>query len=243
MAEHDSRDGIHVGIIMDGNGRWAQARGLPRLAGHRKGVEAVREAVEAAQGLGISVLTLYAFSSDNWKRPVHETRGLMQLFERYLVGERERCVDNGVRLNVIGRRDRLAPRLVRAIRESEVATAAGRRLYLRLAVDYSSRDAILRAARLLPPGGELECSRFLRLINRAVGSDPATPEVDLMVRTSGEQRLSDFLLWELAYAELLFVDRRWPDFRAGDLSRAVAAFRRRERRRGGLSSSRLVQLG
>lgn len=228
---------------MDGNGRWARARGLPRLAGHRKGVEAVRETVEAAPNLGISVLTLYAFSSDNWKRPARETSALMRLLERYLIDQRERCLENGVRLSVIGRRDRLAPRLVRAIRDTEEATMAGRRLYLRLAVDYSSRDAILRAARMMPRSGEMECSGFLQLINQAIGSDPATPEVDLMVRTSGEQRLSDFLLWESAYAELLFTDRRWPDFRAADLSRALAAFLRRDRRRGGLSPEPLARLG
>jgi undecaprenyl diphosphate synthase len=193
---------------MDGNGRWATRRGLPRVAGHRAGAEAVRRSVEAAPGLGIAALTLYAFSSDNWKRPPGEVSALMRLFARYLRTETPRLSDNGVRLELVGRRDRLPSPLVAAIDAAERATAGGTRLRLRLAVDYSSRWAI-RAGALLP-------------------------DVDLLIRTGGEQRLSDFLLWECAYAELYFSDTMWPDFGTADLGAAVAEFRARERRFGGL---------
>jgi undecaprenyl diphosphate synthase len=199
---------LHVAIVMDGNGRWATRRGLPRVAGHRAGAEAVRRSVEAAPGLSIAALTLYAFSSDNWKRPPGEVSALMRLFARYLRTETPRLSDNGVRLELVGRRDRLPSPLVAAIDAAERATAGGTRLRLRLAVDYSSRWAI-RAGALLP-------------------------DVDLLIRTGGEQRLSDFLLWECAYAELYFSDTMWPDFGAADLGAAVAEFRARERRFGGL---------
>jgi undecaprenyl diphosphate synthase len=199
---------LHVAIIMDGNGRWATRRGLPRSAGHRRGAEAVRRAVEAAPDLGIAQLTLFAFSADNWQRPPHEVDLLMRLFARYLRAETAELKRRGVRLEVIGRRDRLPARLVAAIAAAESATAAGAELHLRLAVDYSARAAI-RAGRLIP-------------------------DVDLLIRTGGEQRLSDFLLWEAAYAELHFTDRMWPDFAAADLAAAVQAFHARERRFGGL---------
>ena len=199
---------LHVAMVMDGNGRWATRRGLPRVAGHRAGAEAVRRSVEAAPGLGIAALTLYAFSADNWKRPPGEVSALMRLFARYLRTETPRLSDNGVRLEVVGRRDRLPSPLVAAIDASERATAGGARLRLRLGVDYSSRWAI-RAGAILP-------------------------DVDLLIRTGGEQRLSDFLLWECAYAELYFSDTMWPDFGAADLAAAVAEFRARERRFGGL---------
>ncbi|HEX9610508.1 MAG TPA: polyprenyl diphosphate synthase [Gemmatimonadales bacterium] len=201
---------LHVAIIMDGNGRWATRRGLPRAAGHRAGADAVRRAVEAAPDLGIGALTLYAFSSDNWRRPPSEVATLMRLFARHLHTEAPRLTANGVRLTVVGRRDRLPALLVAAIETAERATADGDRLHLRLAVDYSARAAI-RAGTLLP-------------------------DVDLLVRTGGEQRLSDFLLWECAYAELWFSDRMWPDFGAADLAAAVAAFEARERRFGALPS-------
>ncbi|HEX6306931.1 MAG TPA: polyprenyl diphosphate synthase [Longimicrobiales bacterium] len=197
-----------MAIIMDGNGRWATARGRPRHAGHRAGAHAVRRVVESAPGLGIGVLTLYAFSSDNWQRPRGEVSGLMRLFETYLRGETARCVAEGVRVRVIGRRDRLAARLLRAIEAAESATAAGRTLELNLAVDYSSRHAITNGERLR--------------------------DVDLLIRTGGEQRLSDFLLWECAYAELLFTGSAWPEFGARDLAAAVAEFYGRERRFGAL---------
>ena len=203
---------LHVAIIMDGNGRWASARNLPRIAGHRQGAEAVRRTVEAAPSLGVRTLTLYAFSSDNWKRPSGEVRALMQLFRHFLKSEAGRCRREGVRLLVIGRRDRLPEPVVKAMEAAEALTARGSTLDLRLAVDYSGRDAISR--------GDLG------------------PDVDLLIRTGGEQRLSDFLLWESAYAELLFEPRMWPEFDAADLARAVNWFRARERRFGALPSLR-----
>jgi len=226
--------GLHVAIIMDGNGRWARGRGLSRIAGHRAGGETLRRIVEASPGLDISTLTLYAFSSDNWKRPASEVAALMRLFERYLADELERCVENGIRVNVIGRRDRLQPALVEAVERMERATAPATRLHLRLAVDYSSRDAILRALRSASRLDIASPREFSGLLNRAIHSHPPAPDVDLLIRTSGEKRLSDFLLWEIAYAELFFTDRRWPDFGVADLATAVAEFRRRERRFGGL---------
>lgn len=229
--------GLHVGLIMDGNGRWAQARGLPRTEGHGRGADAVRRAVEAAPALGITTLTLYAFSADNWRRPAAEVSLLMGLLESFLVRERTNCRRRGVRLGLIGRRDRLSPALVRAIEAAELATHDGTRLYLRLAVDYSARSAILGAAAGLRSDERCDERGFLRQVNRACHSDPETPPVDLIIRTSGEQRLSDFLLFESAYAELMFVETLWPDFGGEDLRRAVEAFRRRERRYGGLSAS------
>ena len=226
--------GLHVGLIMDGNGRWARARGLPRTEGHRRGADAVRRAVEAAPGLGITTLTLYAFSADNWQRPADEVSTLMRLLESFLVRERMNCCRQGVRLALIGRRDRLEPALVRAIEDTERATCEGTRLYLRLAVDYSARSAILAAAGTLRSGGRCDENGFLRRVNQACHSDPETPSVDLVIRTSGEQRLSDFLLFESAYAELLFTETLWPDFDGDALGRAVETFRRRERRFGGL---------
>jgi undecaprenyl diphosphate synthase len=217
-----SQSTLHTGIIMDGNGRWATARGLPRLLGHRAGIEAARRIVEAAPGHGIATLTLFAFSSDNWRRPEAEVSGLMRLMEWYLDHETARCIENGVRLEVIGRRDRLDPALVRAIAAAEAATAAGTRLHLRLAVDYSARDAILAAAR-----GLAEFSR--EAFEHAIG-----PPVDLIIRTGGECRLSDFLLWECAYAELVFTRTMWPDFSSTDLAAAVREYHNRERRFGGI---------
>jgi len=211
---------LHIGIIMDGNGRWALSRGLPRLEGHRAGMEAARRVVEAAPGQGAGTLTLFAFSSDNWRRPKGEVDGLMRLMEWYLDHETARCVEQGVRLEVIGRRDRLSPGLCDAIARAEQATCAGSRLRLRLAVDYSARDAILAAAR-----GLRELSR--ESFERAIG-----PPVDLLIRTGGERRLSDFLLWECAYAELHFTERMWPEFGAAELAAALEEFRARERRFG-----------
>jgi undecaprenyl diphosphate synthase len=224
--------GLHVAIIMDGNGRWAASRGLPRLAGHRSGADAVRRVIEAAPDFGISILTLYAFSSDNWRRPQREVGALMKLLGRYLVEERDRCIANGVRLEAIGRRDRLAAPLLSLLEQTERATAGGRKLHLRLAIDYSSRYAILDAARELAAksaGGAITDEALSRQIG---------PDVDLLIRSSGEQRLSDFLLWECAYAEMLFTPRMWPEFSAGDLGAAVDEFRRRDRRFGGLTAQR-----
>jgi undecaprenyl diphosphate synthase len=226
---------LHVAIIMDGNGRWAVSRGRPRTAGHAAGVEAVRRAVEAARDLGVGTLTLFAFSSDNWKRPDMEVRALMRLFRSYLTAESAKCAENGVRISVIGRRDRLSPGLVRVIEEAEGATARAERFLLRIAVDYSARDAILRAAARLR-GGEPSREAFARLLSDTHEGDPhegrPVPDVDLLIRTGGEKRLSDFLLWECAYAELVFTDRMWPDFAATDLAEAVRDFQRRERRFG-----------
>jgi undecaprenyl diphosphate synthase len=221
---------LHVAIIMDGNGRWAVSRGRPRTAGHVAGVEAVRRAVEAARDLGVGTLTLFAFSSDNWKRPDMEVRALMRLFRSYLTAESAKCAENGVRISVIGRRDRLPSGLVRVIEEAERATARADRFLLRIAVDYSARDAILRAAARLR-GGEPSREAFARLLSDPHEERPV-PDVDLLVRTGGEQRLSDFLLWECAYAELVFTDRMWPDFSGADLADAVREFQRRERRFG-----------
>lgn len=224
---------LHVAVIMDGNGRWAAARGWPRTAGHRAGADAVRRIVEAAPGLSIRTLTLFAFSSDNWKRPKREVWALMRLLHRYLRAETERCVAHGVRVRVIGRRDRLPTPLRAEIEVAEKATAGGRNLHLRIAVDYSARDSILRAAELAR-GDEEEVSRekFARLLGEACHEESFAPEVDLLIRTGGERRLSDFLLWECAYAELLFVQKMWPDFDEGDLEKAVEDFSKRQRRFG-----------
>jgi len=224
---------LHVAIIMDGNGRWAEERGWPRTRGHREGAGAVRRAVEASPALGITTLTLYAFSSDNWRRPAGEVATLMALFRNFLKSEVGACRREGVRLSVIGRRDRLSATLVRTIEQAEAATAGGRVLDLRLAVDYSSRDAIAAAAGL-HQGPTPSREQFGQLLARAQHGDPDTPDVDLLIRTGREQRLSDFLLWECAYAELLFSSVLWPDFTGEDLREAVEAFHRRDRRFGSL---------
>ena len=232
---------LHVGIIMDGNGRWAQRRGMPRPAGHAAGARAVRSVVESAAESGdIGWLTLYAFSSDNWLRPPGEVDALMSLFADYLEDETPRCVENGIRLRVVGRRDRLAASLVRRIEASEAATSEGDRMTLRLAVDYSARDAIVRAAeralRSPEPAPDAETplcrDRFRRLLGEAVGCTEPVRDLDLLIRTGGEQRLSDFLLWEAAYAELYFTPVLWPDFGPDDLADALADFNRRDRRFG-----------
>lgn len=219
-------DRIHVAIIMDGNGRWATARRLPRLAGHRAGVETLRRIVETSPTCGVGMLTVYAFSADNWKRPSDEVASLMRLFQGYLRKEQDRCVTNGIRVSVIGRRDRLPSSLIPLIDDMERATLGGSRLHLRLAVDYSSRDAVIEAARTLGAGASRES------LSRALG-----PDVDLLIRTAGEQRLSDFLLWECAYAEFVFSQKKWPDFQGSDLNAAVSEFRSRDRRFGAIVAS------
>jgi len=223
---------LHVGIIMDGNGRWATRRGLSRLRGHEAGVEAIRRIVEVAPDQGIGTLTLYAFSTDNWRRPRTEVAALMALLRFYLASEVESLVKNGVRLTVIGRRDRLPDGIAAAIARAEAETAGGEVLHLRIAVDYSSRDAILNAAAKL--AGITEPTR--ELFSQLVTGEAGLRDVDLIVRTSGEKRLSDFLLWEGAYAELHFTERMWPEFDAQDLEEALVSFHRRERRFGGLNS-------
>jgi undecaprenyl diphosphate synthase len=244
--------GLHVAIIMDGNGRWAQARKRPRTFGHREGARAVRRIVEAAPRLGVGVLTLYAFSSDNWRRPPAEVRTLMRLFQRHLIGDADELAREGVKLRVIGRRDRLPQGVLDAIQLAETRTSEGRRLLLRVAVDYSSRDAIVTAAHYLrgqpneltdgvrheiapvPSSGAEVSGRdeFAWLLSRAVNEDGCVADVDLLVRTGGERRLSDFLLWECAYAELYFTEVMWPDFNGETLAAALADFRSRERRFG-----------
>ena len=221
------RTKLHAAIIMDGNGRWATERGLPRVAGHRAGAAALRRTVEAAPSCGIGTLTVYAFSADNWRRPPDEVGALMRLFHNYLRRELDRCMQEGVRISVIGRRDRLPRILLPAIEEAEAFTARSSVLHLRIAVDYSSRDEILRAAQ--QPGATHSRDSFAA----ALGAK----DVDLVIRTANEQRLSDFLLWECAYAEFVFTDRLWPDFNTEDLAAAVREFHGRERKFGALPTA------
>jgi undecaprenyl diphosphate synthase len=218
----------HVGIIMDGNGRWAARRGLPRGAGHEAGIEAMRRVLRAAVDEGVGTLTLYAFSSDNWRRPAAEVSLLMALLHRYLDGETEGLVRDGIRLSVIGRRDRLPDNLAAEIARSEAATEWGDALHLRVAIDYSGRGAILAAAS--GARADLTQEDFGALVSGDVAS------VDLIIRTGGEQRLSDFLLWECAYAELYFTPLCWPEFGAEHLAAALAEYRARTRRFGGLGA-------
>ena len=222
--------GLHLAIIMDGNGRWGSRRGLARTAGHRAGVDAVRRVAEAAPDLGVGALTLFAFSSDNWRRPREEVDGLMAILRGYLRFEIARLVENGVRLTVIGRRDRLSARMRQDIVRVERETAGGQRLHLRLAIDYSARAAIAQAAACWTDDQSTGALRALIVNSPQV----AVPDVDLLIRTSGEQRLSDFLLWESAYAELWFTETLWPDFQGADLRQAVDHFHGRQRRYGGV---------
>ena len=236
-------DNLHVAIIMDGNGRWACRRGLPRHVGHREGAKAVRAVVERAvdPSSGIGTLTLYAFSSDNWERPRQEVIRIMRLLHQYLRRETARCVENGVRLTVVGRRDRLPPRLVRSIERSEEATRECDGLRLRLAIDYSARDVLARVVQLwrARAGGWPDRDRFRELLAAAMHEAQPAPDVDLLVRTGGDQRLSDFLLWESAYAELYFTPTLWPDFDGSQLDEALTEFGRRERRFGTVGASGL----
>ncbi len=257
VGSEGSEGPFHVAIIMDGNGRWATARGMGRAEGHRRGAHAVRRTVRAAPGLKITTLTLFAFSSDNWKRPPQEVRTLLRLFGEYLRAEQEELERKGVRLLVIGRRDRLPGSVLEAIEACEDATARASRLDLRLAIDYSARDAILRAAQSVAgdgpgssddgrEGGSGGSTPSAEAFRQRLGSaspsrpragSPPAPDVDLLIRTGGEQRLSDFLLWESAYAELHFTPRMWPDFDESDLAAAVAEFHTRQRRFGGLPAA------
>jgi len=234
MMQSEKRQGLHVAIIMDGNGRWATRRGLPRIAGHRAGVAALRRVVERAPDIGISCLTVYAFSSDNWRRPTSDVEGIFWLLRAFLRLETQRLLQRSARLQVIGRRDRLTKLVLREINKAECVTATGRRLHLRVAIDYSSRDAITRAAAFAAIGGldqGLPPHDSLRpLLAQALIAESG--DVDLLIRTGGEKRLSDFLLWESAYAELIFTDTMWPDFEERDLDSALEEFGRRERRFG-----------
>jgi undecaprenyl diphosphate synthase len=230
---------LHAAIIMDGNGRWAAARARPRADGHRAGAEAARRVVKAAPGLGIGVLTLYAFSSDNWQRPVLEVEGLMGLLAHFFREESTACRDAGVRLTAIGRRDRLPAALRGAIAAAERITVGGDRLWLRVAIDYSSRDQILRAAEELLRASRRGGVGHRGLTRGRLGAMlGAAPDVDLLIRTGGERRLSDFLLWEAAYAELIFTEVAWPDFTEQHLQAAVAEFSRRDRRFGRVAEGR-----
>ena len=224
---------FHAAIIMDGNGRWATRRGMPRQAGHAAGVEALGRVIEAAPDLGIDTLTVYAFSADNWQRPKVEVTALMGLLRRYIENETRRLVEGGARITVIGRRDRLPGDIATAIASAERATADGTKLHLRVAVDYSARDAIVEAATAAARSGNCTREGLSRLLTDGSGHR----DVDLLIRTGGEKRLSDFLLWECAYAELYFTDRLWPDFSPEDLAAAVAEFHARERRFGALGPS------
>jgi undecaprenyl diphosphate synthase len=234
MVPQPSQPKLHVAILLDGNGRWASSRGLVRSEGHRAGVEAVRRIVRAAPGLGIGTLTLYAFSSDNWGRPLGEVSALLGLLEEYFRVEAAGCAAEGVRLRVIGRRDRVPPSLAEAIESAERLTAAGRTLELRIAVDYSARDAILRAACWMVSSLEVSQREFAKRLGEVTHSSGPALDVDLLIRTGGDRRLSDFMLWECAYAELFFTPRMWPEFEAADLASAVEDFRGRERRYGRL---------
>lgn len=229
--------GLHVAIIMDGNGRWAKRRGLPRWRGHVAGVDSVRDVVRAAPDLGVSTLTLYAFSSDNWKRPPTEVGRLFWLLREYCRREQRELKDNGARLQAFGRRDRIPKSARAALEEAEAFTREGETLLLRLGIDYSSRWAIAEAARALAQqvqSGKLDPHRIsVETLHAALTQ--RLPEPDLLIRTAGEQRLSDFLLWEAAYAELYFTPTYWPDFRRSHLEAAIIEFRRRERRYGGLA--------
>ena len=230
-------EGLHVAIIMDGNGRWATRRGLPRVAGHRAGLGTARRIVEHAPDIGIACLTLYAFSSDNWRRPASEVDSIFWLLRAFLRLETNRLRERGARLQVIGRRDRLPAKVLDVIEHSEAVTAGGQRIHLRVAIDYSSRESIARAAfagaRAACAAQPMTADALRPFLMEALTAESG--EVDLLIRTGGEKRLSDFLLWESAYAELLFTDRMWPDFAEADLDSAVEEFRRRERRFGAVT--------
>lgn len=226
---------VHVGIIMDGNGRWAQSRGLPRIAGHRQGAESVRRAVKASVDLGVRYLTLYGFSNENWKRPEAEVSALMGLLRLYLRQEIDELHRMGVRIRFIGQRQRLAPDIVSLIGEAESRTAENTNLTLVVALSYGARQEITEAARAIAAkvkSGELELSSIDEDVLAAHLETVNIPDPDLVIRTSGEQRVSNFLLWQLAYAELVFTDTHWPDFSRSDLEEAINEFHRRERRYG-----------
>ncbi len=225
----------HIGIIMDGNGRWAKARGLSRLKGHREGAESVRTVVRTCRQLGVEALTLYAFSTENWGRPKSEIRGLMELLERFLASEEQEMIDQSIRLTTIGQTERLPRRLQAALKKTMAATAAGEAMVLNLALSYGSRAEIIAAARKAAAAvraGRLEPEDIDEAFFMSQLQTAGLPGVDLIIRTSGEHRLSNFLLWQAAYAELVMVETYWPDFREQAFIEAVAEFQRRERRFG-----------
>jgi undecaprenyl diphosphate synthase len=227
----------HVAIIMDGNGRWAKKRFLPRLAGHRKGIEAAKAVVRAAGDLGLEVITLYAFSTENWSRPADEVRDLMGLLRRFILDDIAELAENGVRLKVIGDWRALSPDLVTLIEDAITKTARNSRTTLVIALNYGSQAEIVASARALAErvrDGALEAEAITAELLEAGLETAGLPSPDLVIRTSGEQRLSNFLLWQAAYAELLFVDTLWPDFGKAELEAALGVYGQRERRFGGL---------
>ena len=227
----------HVAIIMDGNGRWAKARGLPRVAGHRRGADAVRRVVRGAGELGIPVLTLFAFSTENWTRPADEVNDLMGLLRHYLRNELDELHKNGAKLRVIGNREGLAADIVRDISDAENMTRSNSRIDVNICINYGARAEILQAIRSLArqvAAGELSADRIDEDLFEGELLTAGVPDPDLLIRTSGEQRISNFMLWQCAYAELVFVDTLWPDFGKEHLEQAIAEFRRRERRYGGV---------
>jgi undecaprenyl diphosphate synthase len=237
-ASHAARVARHVAIIMDGNGRWAARRGLPRLEGHRRGVEALRSVVEACPDFGVETLTLYAFSTENWRRPAHEVDGLMTLFRRYLRREAAELAEKGVRVRFIGDRDRLAPDIRAMMAGLEAQTAGGERLTVVLAINYGARAEIATAARRLAEAARAGALAPEAIDEAAVDAALETaglPDPDLVIRTSGEQRISNFLLWQAAYAEFVFAPELWPDFDREAFGRALAAYGARERRFGALA--------
>jgi len=223
---------LHVAIICDGNGRWATSRGLPRAAGHRAGAEAARSVIRCAPHLGTSTLTLFALSSANWRRPSEEVEAILQILDKYLQEETTHCLEEGIRLSIIGRRDRLPGDLREAVAEAEALTIKGTRLHLRLAVDYSSRHCLFQAASKFYKVTQLSAESFGDVLSEVQRG--GSTDVDLLIRTGGEQRLSDFLLWECAFAEFVFLEKRWPDFTPRDLRDAIMEFETRERTRGSL---------
>jgi undecaprenyl diphosphate synthase len=225
-------NGLHVAIICDGNGRWATSRGLPRSAGHRAGAETAQNIIRIAPKLGIHTLSLFTLSSANWQRPHAEVIAILHILHEYLLAETTHCIAEGIRLNIIGRRDRLPATLREAVAEAEAATANGKTLHLRLAVDYSARYSLFQAASKFYKTTELSSEAFGSVLAEVLRG--GSTDVDLLIRTGGEQRLSDFLLWECAFAEFVFLEKRWPDFAAADLRSAIAEFEKRERTRGGL---------
>ncbi len=229
----------HIAIIMDGNGRWAKSRGLPRIAGHRRGADAVRKVIRGAGELGVPVLTLFAFSTENWTRPADEVSDLMGLLRHYLRNELEELGRNGAKLRVIGDRDRLAKDIQKDISDAETRTRANTRIDVNICINYGARDEILRATRNLArkvAAGELAVDKIDEASFERELLTAGVPDPDLLIRTSGEQRISNFLLWQCAYAELVFVDTLWPDFGKEHLEKAIAEFRKRERRYGGVGA-------
>src|SRR5215472_17424180 len=229
----------HVAIIMDGNGRWAAERGLPRGEGHRRGVEALRRAVRAVGELGIEILTIYSFSAENWSRPATEIRDLMGLLRRFIRNDLAELHKNNVRVRIIGERQGLEPEIGRLLEEAEELTRNNDGLLLVVAFNYGGRQEIARAAQrvaALVSAGALHLGDITADVIGSHLDAPDLPDPDLLIRTSGEQRLSNFLLWQSAYSELVFVPTYWPDFDRSTLEKAIAEYRRRERRFGGLKA-------